>query len=137
MVGGVTTVFEMPNTRPATTSAETLADKVARARRSAHCDFAFYVGATAANATTLGELEGLEGCAGVKVFMGSSTGDLLVADDGTLEEVLRSTRRRVLGPCRGRRSGCESARPSPPRATRRPMPSGAMRRLRSVPSDGS
>jgi dihydroorotase len=95
VVGGVTTVFEMPNTRPATTSAETLADKVARARRSAHCDFAFYVGATAANATTLGELEGLEGCAGVKVFMGSSTGDLLVADDGTLEEILRSTRRRV------------------------------------------
>ena len=95
VLGGVTTVFEMPNTRPATTSVETLADKVARGRRSAHCDFAFYVGATAANASDLGNLERLEGCAGVKVFMGSSTGSLLVADDETLEQILRSTRRRV------------------------------------------
>jgi dihydroorotase len=93
--GGVTAFFEMPNTKPATTSPELLADKLARASGRAFSDFAFFLGATAANADRLGEWETLPGCAGVKVFMGSSTGDLLVPDDATLERVLRSGRRRV------------------------------------------
>ena len=58
------------------------------------CDHAFYVGATAENVDDLGELERLPGTAGVKIFMGASTGDLLVADDETLARVLRSIRRR-------------------------------------------
>ena len=94
-MGGVTTVFEMPNTNPLTTSAETLADKIARGRGRMHCDFAFFVGATHANAPHVAELERLPGAAGIKVFMGSSTGDLLVADDEGLRAVLSRTRRRV------------------------------------------
>lgn len=95
VLGGVTAVFEMPNTRPNTDSAAALADKLARARGRMWCDHAFYVGATAANADDLAELEMLPGACGVKVFMGASTGDLLVYDDETLARVLRHGRRRV------------------------------------------
>lgn len=95
VLGGVTAVFEMPNTSPATTSREALGDKMARAEGRMWCDFAFYIGATAENAADLGELERLPGCCGVKVFMGSSTGDLLVADDDALREVLSHARRRL------------------------------------------
>ncbi|MFQ3666955.1 MAG: dihydroorotase [Sphingomonadaceae bacterium] len=95
VMGGVTALFEMPNTKPNTDSAEALADKLARARGRMWCDHAFYVGATNANADHLEELEQLPGCCGVKVFMGASTGDLLVPDDATLARVLASGRRRV------------------------------------------
>lgn len=95
LAGGVTTFFEMPNTKPSTTTAEALADKFERAKGRVHQSHAFFVGATADNAEALGDLEALPGCSGVKVFMGSSTGDLLVWDDPTLERVLRSGRRRV------------------------------------------
>ena len=95
IAGGVTSFCEMPNTKPATTTPELLADKLARARGRAHADHAFFLGATAENADRLGAWEDLPGCAGVKVFMGSSTGDLLVPDDATLERVLRSGRCRV------------------------------------------
>jgi dihydroorotase len=95
VMGGVTAVFEMPNTNPLTTSAETLADKVRRASNRMHCDFAFFVGATHGNAGDVADLERLPGAAGIKVFMGSSTGDLLVADDDGLRAVLGRTRRRV------------------------------------------
>jgi len=95
VLGGVTAVFEMPNTAPATTTAAAVAGKVTRARGRMFCDFAFYVGATAQNAAMLGELERLEGVCGVKVFMGSSTGDLLVADDAALADVLAHVHRRA------------------------------------------
>lgn len=95
VLGGVTSVLEMPNTDPPTTTAAALADKVARLERRARCDVGFFVGATAANAGELGQLEGLPGCAGIKVFMGSSTGSLLVADDETLAHVFASGSRRI------------------------------------------
>ena len=94
-LGGVTAVFEMPNTNPNTVGAAELADKLARAKGRAWCDMAFFIGAAEENAADLGELERLPGCCGVKIFMGSSTGTLLVADDDTLESVLRHGRRRV------------------------------------------
>ena len=90
----MTAVFEMPNTKPPTTNAAALADKVARARDRMLCDFAFYVGATRENIGALAELERLEGAAGVKVFAGSSTGDLLVDDEASLERILTHIRRR-------------------------------------------
>jgi len=99
VIGGVTTVFEMPNTAPPTTTAEALADKVVRARHRMHCDFAFFVGGTAENVGTLAELERLPGAAGVKVFMGSSTGSLLVADDENLRSILKAIRRRAAFHC--------------------------------------
>jgi dihydroorotase len=95
VLGGVTTVFEMPNTSPNTTDAAALADKLARASGRMRCDHAFYVGATAENVADLPELERLVGSAGIKIFMGSSTGSLLVEDDASLERVLRSGFRRV------------------------------------------
>lgn len=95
VLGGVTTVFEMPNTRPTTTRAALVQDKLDRAANRMHCDHAFYVGATHENAHELGELERLPGVCGVKVFMGASTGDLLIADDEGLEAVLRAIRRRA------------------------------------------
>jgi dihydroorotase len=94
-LGGVTAVLEMPNTSPNTLTAEDLADKLARAKGRAWCDHAFFVGAAEENVEQLAALERLPGCAGVKVFMGSSTGSLLVAEDELLSEVLRSGRRRV------------------------------------------
>lgn len=94
-MGGVTAVFEMPNTSPNTIDAAALDDKLARAAGRAWCDHAFFIGAAAENADRLGELEQLPGCAGVKIFMGSSTGSLLVAEDAALERVLAHGRRRV------------------------------------------
>jgi dihydroorotase len=95
VLGGVTAVFEMPNTDPATTDAEALGEKLARAKGRMHCDHAFYVGGTHENAKHLGELERLPGCCGVKVFMGASTGTLLVPDDEGLATILRHIRRRA------------------------------------------
>lgn len=93
-LGGVTAVFEMPNTAPPTTTAEALNEKLRRAKGRAHVDHAFYVGATQENADHLGELERLPGCCGVKTFMGSSTGTLLVGDDDGLDRVMKSINRR-------------------------------------------
>jgi len=95
VLGGVTAVFEMPNTNPNTISAEALADKLARAKNRMHCDHAFYIGGTHENADQLGELERLPGCCGVKVFVGSSTGNLLIADDEGIKRVLAAIRRRA------------------------------------------
>jgi dihydroorotase len=95
VLGGVTAVFEMPNTQPLTTSAETLADKVARARHRMHCDFAFYVGGTRENIDEIPALERLEGSAGIKVFMGSSTGNLLVDDEPSLDRIVARISRRA------------------------------------------
>ncbi len=95
VLGGVTTVFEMPNTDPATTTAELMADKVARATGRMWTNFAFYVGASPENADQLKDLERVPGCCGIKMFMGSSTGSLLVADDANVARVLASGTRRV------------------------------------------
>jgi dihydroorotase len=95
VMGGVTAVFEMPNTRPLTTTAETLADKIARATNRMFCDFAFYVGGTRDNIAELPQLERLPGSAGIKVFMGSSTGDLLVEDDNGVAKILGAISRRA------------------------------------------
>ncbi len=95
VLGGVTAVFEMPNTKPLTTTVEALADKVARARGRMFCDFAFYAGATRDNTDDIAALESCEGSAGIKVFMGSSTGDLLVDDEASLDRIISRLRRRA------------------------------------------
>ncbi len=95
VMGGVTSVFEMPNTKPSTTTAAALKDKVKRATNRMWCDFAFYMGASKKNAKKLHKLERLPGCCGVKIFMGSSTGDLLVSDDQTLADILSNGTRRI------------------------------------------
>ncbi len=95
VMGGVTVVFEMPNTKPLTTDAAALADKVRRARNRMHCDFAFYVGGTRENVEEIPALERLESSAGIKVFMGASTGDLLVEDEPSLDRIIAKLSRRA------------------------------------------
>lgn len=95
VVGGVTAVFEMPNTKPLTTSADALSDKIERARHRMYCDFAFYVGGTRENVDDIPTLENLQGSAGIKVFMGASTGDLLVEDEPSLDRIIARIRRRA------------------------------------------
>lgn len=94
-MGGITAIFEMPNTKPSTTTAEAMADKFARAKGRAWVDHAFFMGGAPENADQLAELERLPGVSGVKIFMGSSTGSLLVDDETTLKRALASGRRRV------------------------------------------
>jgi len=95
VLGGVTAVFEMPNTTPNTDTADRVLDKLKRANHRMYCDHAFYVGATGDNAADLAEFERIPGTAGVKIFMGASTGSLLVAEDEALARVLASGVRRV------------------------------------------
>ncbi|GLK42244.1 MULTISPECIES: dihydroorotase [Novosphingobium] len=95
VMGGITAVFEMPNTNPNTDTEERVLDKLKRAHHRMYCDHAFYVGATADNAVALADLERIPGTAGVKIFMGASTGSLLVAEDEQLARVLAHGRRRV------------------------------------------
>jgi dihydroorotase len=95
VTGGVTAVFEMPNTDPLTVTAETFADKVKRGHHRMHCDFAFFIGGTRDNVADLPQLERAPGCAGVKVFIGSSTGALLVEDDESLRRIFQVIQRRA------------------------------------------
>jgi len=95
VLGGVTAVFEMPNTFPPTTTRAAIEDKLARAKNRMHCDYAFYVGATPANAGALGELENIPGVCGVKAFLGSSTGTLLLDHETDILTALKAGRRRM------------------------------------------
>ncbi|MCU0881944.1 MAG: dihydroorotase [Hyphomonadaceae bacterium] len=95
VLGGVCTVFEMPNTEPPTTTVAMLEDKIARATGRMSCDFAFYAGGTHDNVDELVKMEKMVGCAGVKVFMGASTGSLLVADDEGVARIIKAISRRA------------------------------------------
>ncbi len=95
VLGGLAAVFDMPNTAPSITGPERLAWKQEYVERVAWCDMGLYVGAAKTNIPALADLELGRGVCGVKVFAGSSTGDLLVEDDATLEAVMRSGRRRI------------------------------------------
>jgi len=95
VLGGVTGVFEMPNTSPLTLWEADLNAKLQAAEGRAWCDYAFYIGGSQINATQLADLERLPGCAGVKVFMGSSFGDLLADEDAILRQILQHGQRRM------------------------------------------
>ncbi len=95
VLGGVTGVFEMPNTNPPTTSKEALDEKLNRMKGRAWCNYAFYIGGTPDKATDWHTLEQLPGCCGIKIFMGASTGNLLVEEDAAVEAILAKAKRRV------------------------------------------
>ena len=106
--GGVTTVFDMPNTRPATIDAGRLADKIKMAEGRSVTNIGFHIGATNENASQIAGLvkngdpqTGLKpsDIAGVKVFMGSSTGNMLVDEEGTLAELFSIREKPVLVHC--------------------------------------
>ncbi len=94
-LGGVTAVFEMPNTKPATITAEAMADKVSRTRGRVWTDIAFYLGGVPENADQLAALEFAEGCCGIKVFHGSSTGKMLCERPEDVARVFANGHRRV------------------------------------------
>jgi dihydroorotase len=95
ILGGLTAVFDMPNTNPSITNAERLAWKQGYVPQAAWCDMGLYVGGTRTNIPELAELETGQGVCGIKIFAGSSTGDLMVEDDESLERVMRAGRRRI------------------------------------------
>jgi dihydroorotase len=95
VLGGLTALYDMPNTAPAITDAERVAWKQDYAGSQSWCDIGLYVGATKSNIGQLAELEVMDGICAIKVFAGSSTGDLLIEDDDSLERVMRSGRRRI------------------------------------------
>ena len=94
ILGGITTVFEMPNTSPATINKEQLDIKLEIARKQAFCNYSFFIGAAKENIEDLSNLERLAGCCGVKIFMGASTGDLLVEDDDSLRKIISNIDRK-------------------------------------------
>ena len=95
VLGGLACVFDMPNTAPSITDAPRLAWKQEYVERNAWCDIGLYIGGTKANIPELAALELGQGVCAIKIFAGSSTGDLLVEDDASLERVMRSGRRRI------------------------------------------
>ena len=96
LLGGVTTIFEMPNTIPSTTTKELFLDKLQRAENRAHCNYAFFIGGSSENINQLAELEKMNHCSGVKVFLGSSFGNLLVDDESIFDQILQHGSRRVI-----------------------------------------
>ncbi len=86
VAGGVTSFMDMPNTVPPTTSPERWEEKYRMAEGRSHANYAFYFGATAGNAGQFAQLDPARLC-GVKLFMGSSTGDMLVSDPQALEDI--------------------------------------------------
>ena len=95
VLGGVTSIFEMPNTKPPTTNIKELTNKFKIAEKSGFCNFSFFIGATRENIEEINELESFSGCCGVKIFMGSSTGDLLVEDDESIIKILKRAKKTV------------------------------------------
>ena len=95
ILGGITGVFDMPNTAPSITTREKIDWKRDYVRDNTYCDIGFYVGAARSNIAELGELEAEKNICAIKVFAGSSTGDLMIEDDASLERVMRSGRRRI------------------------------------------
>ena len=95
IVGGITSVFEMPNTSPPTSSKTEFSNKLNLAKNRMYCNYAFYFGATPDNHKELSDLHGLEGCCGIKLFAGSSTGDLLVQHEEDIEKVFQNSSRIV------------------------------------------
>jgi len=95
VLGGLVAVFDMPNTSPSITSREQLDWKRGYVTGHAWCDMGLYVGAAKSNIAELAMLEAQPNVCAIKVFAGSSTGDLLIEDDESLERVMRSGRRRI------------------------------------------
>ena len=95
VLGGVTSLFEMPNTNPPTSNLVEFDKKLQLAKNRMHSNYAFYFGATPENTEQLSKLKDVEGCCGVKLFAGSSTGKLLVDKEADIEKVISSSDRVV------------------------------------------
>ena len=92
-LGGVTGIFEMPNTDPLTITPEAMEFKLKKAHETSYVDFAFYFGGTAEYAEHLSEWENIDGVCGIKIFMGASNGDLLSATDEEIDAIVANGKR--------------------------------------------
>jgi len=92
-LGGVTGIFEMPNTNPLTITPEAMEFKLKKAHETSYVDFAFYFGGTAEYAEHLSEWENIDGVCGIKIFMGASNGDLLSATDEEIDAIVANGKR--------------------------------------------
>ena len=95
VLGGITSLFEMPNTNPPTSNLLEFDKKLQLAKNRMHSNYAFYFGATPDNIEQLSKLKDVEGCCGVKLFAGSSTGKLLVDKEADIEKVISNSDRIV------------------------------------------
>ncbi|MGK7906516.1 MAG: dihydroorotase [Synechococcus sp.] len=98
VAGGITSFMEMPNVNPSTTTIEALENKYEIARESSLANYAFYLGATENNIEQIKRLDPSKYC-GVKVFMGASTGNLLVEDQAALEDIFREAPTLIVTHC--------------------------------------
>ena len=98
VAGGVTSVIAMPNTKPQTTTEALLDDKIAMASAKSLCNFGFMVGATNDNIDTLNSIDTAK-YAAIKLFMGSSTGNMLVSDDAALERLFQTAKKPIVAHC--------------------------------------
>ncbi len=89
--GGITSFLDMPNTFPNATNRLSLEAKIASAAKKSVTHHGFFIGATKNNITDLQSVQGMDGVCGIKIFMGSSTGDLLVHEQKHLEEIFANT----------------------------------------------
>jgi dihydroorotase len=95
VLGGITSIFEMPNTNPNTTTIEAFNEKMNLAKHRAHCNYAFFIGASNENVEQLHHLELTQNSPGLKIFLGASFGTLLVDDDIIFEQIMKNGRRRL------------------------------------------
>ncbi len=95
VAGGITSVFDMPNNKPSITTKKLFLKKLQTAKKRMHCNYAFYFGAEKDNIKEIKKVEKVKGCCGVKVFVGSSTGTLLVSNHNDIEKIMRSTNKMI------------------------------------------
>ena len=95
VAGGITSVFDMPNNKPSITTRNLFMKKLQTAKKRMHCNYAFYFGAEKDNIKEIKKVEKIKGCCGVKVFVGSSTGTLLVSNHSDIEKIMRSTKKMI------------------------------------------
>ena len=93
VAGGITTVFDMPNNKPSITTNKLFKDKLKKAKKRMYCNYAFYFGAEKNNIKEINKVEKLDGCCGIKVFVGSSTGTLLVSNYEDIGRIMKNTRK--------------------------------------------
>ena len=93
VAGGVTTVFDMPNNKPSITTNKLFKEKLRKAKNRMYCNYAFYFGAEKDNIKEINKAEKLDGCCGIKVFVGSSTGTLLVSNYKDIGKIMKNTRK--------------------------------------------
>ena len=89
--GGITSFLDMPNTSPNATNRLALEEKIAAAAKKAVTHHGFFIGATTNNVSDLQSVQGMDGICGIKIFMGSSTGNLLVHEQKHLENIFANT----------------------------------------------